>query len=239
MTQPSHTVHTLSGTYALNALDPEERREFEAHLAECDTCAQEVRELRETTARLGAAAAGRAPDGLRAKVLAEAARTRQAPPRLEARPAARRPGPALLGLAAAACLVIMLALGVAAYRADQRADRVQAQRDEVYSVLAAPDARAATGPVSTGGRGTVVVSRQRDRAVVVMAGLARAPSARTYELWLMGEGEPKPAGTMTTASAPVVIQRVGRATQIGITVEPAGGSAAPTGAPVFAVELPA
>ncbi|WP_067482776.1 anti-sigma factor [Actinomadura hibisca] len=243
MTHASHTVHTLAGAYALDALSDVERREFEDHLAECDTCAQEVRGLHETAARLGAAAAVPAPDGMRDRVLATVARTRQVPPRPDAARgvfgARRGVGPRLLALAAAACLVIMTALGVAAIRADQRADRVQAQQDELYSVLTAPDARAVSGTVQGGGRGTVVTSRSRDRAVVAMNGLANAPSAKVYALWLLGAGAPRPAGTMTTASAPVVLGGLGGATQVGITVEDAPGPKAPTQAPVFAVRLPA
>src|ERR671929_154341 len=50
-------VHTLSGAYALDALDPEEASEFRAHLEGCAACRQEVRELRDAAASMGAAAA--------------------------------------------------------------------------------------------------------------------------------------------------------------------------------------
>ncbi|MBW8481359.1 anti-sigma factor [Actinomadura parmotrematis] len=261
MTHASQTVHTLAGAYALDALDPAERAEFEAHLGECDTCAEEVRGLRETAARLGTAAARPAPEAMRARVLAEIAQTRQVPPHVTAEAAEerdelaaargrrarrRRVGTALLGAAAAACVAVAAVSGAAAYRAEQRADRAEAQAarlqadaDRVNGVLAAPDARAVTDTVTSGGRGTVVVSRAQGRAVVIMSGLAAAPAARTYELWLMGEGDPRPAGTMATASAPVLVTGVGEATQVGITVEPAGGSPAPTTRPIFAVGLPA
>ncbi|TDD95658.1 anti-sigma factor [Actinomadura rubrisoli] len=240
MTHASPAVHALAGAYALDGLSETERRQFEDHLGECDECAQEVRGLRETAARLGVAAAVPAPAGLRARVLADVARTRQTPPYPEAGARFRmgRSAPRLLAVAAAACLVIAVAFGVVAQRADQRADRLQASRDRVHSVLSAPDARAVTGPVGTGGQGTVVVSRQRNRAVVVMAGLPSAPTARTYELWLMGAGAPRPAGLMRRASGPVVLEDVGAATQVGLTIEPAAGSRAPTTPPIFAAALP-
>src|SRR5687768_3903632 len=38
--------------YVLGALEPEERRAFETHLAECDRCASEVRSLGRVTAGL-------------------------------------------------------------------------------------------------------------------------------------------------------------------------------------------
>lgn len=242
MTHASPTVHALSGAYALDGLAEEtERGQFEDHLAECDTCVQEVRGLQEAAARLGTAAAVPAPAGLRERVLADVTRTRQVAPRPDIAPRARagRLGPRLLALTAAACLAVAVALGVAAERADERADRLQAGQERVGAVLSAPDARAITGRVGSGGQGTVVVSRQRNAVVVLMAGLPAAPSARTYELWLMGDGAPRPAGTMTRASGPVVLDGVGKATQVGLTIEPAAGSRAPTTPPIFAAALPA
>lgn len=240
MTQDAHTAHTLAGAYALDALSELERRQFEAHLAECDICAQEVRGLQETASRLGVAAAETPPPGLRERVLAEASQVRQAPPRLGR---GRSPGPArwaprLLTVAAAACLVVAVVLGVMVVRTQDRLDRVEAAQRQVNSVLAAPDARAVTSTVQTGGRGTVVVSRQQGKAVVVMSGLAALPSARTYELWVMGQGAPRPAGVMGATAPPVVVGGLGGAAALGITVEPAGGSARPTTNPVFVARLP-
>ena len=48
-------LHTLTGAYAANALDAEERDRFALHLAACADCRQEVAELRATTARLAGA----------------------------------------------------------------------------------------------------------------------------------------------------------------------------------------
>ncbi|HEY0641398.1 MAG TPA: anti-sigma factor, partial [Pseudonocardiaceae bacterium] len=73
-------IHTLTGAYALDALSGTERAGFEHHLAECPACAAEVAELQATAAALGTAVAATPPPGLRAKVLAEARRTRQLPP---------------------------------------------------------------------------------------------------------------------------------------------------------------
>jgi anti-sigma factor RsiW len=52
----STDIHALTGAYVLDAVSEGERRALENHLARCPSCAQEVRELRETTARLGFAA---------------------------------------------------------------------------------------------------------------------------------------------------------------------------------------
>ena len=52
-----HDLHTLTGSYALDALQGEELDEFERHLNHCSSCATEIRGLRETAARLSMAAA--------------------------------------------------------------------------------------------------------------------------------------------------------------------------------------
>ncbi len=73
-------IHTLAGAYALHALDDDERVLFEAHLAECPACDQEVRELEATAARLGGLLRELPPPDLKARVLAQIDATRQHPP---------------------------------------------------------------------------------------------------------------------------------------------------------------
>jgi anti-sigma-K factor RskA len=61
------------------------------------------------------------------------------------------------------------------------------------------------------------------------------PSGRVYELWLQTRaGKMVPAGTMDKpGSRPVVLEGdAAHATAAGITVEPKGGSASPTTAPI-------
>src|ERR1700761_8375164 len=73
-------LHSLTGAYAAGALDADENELFESHLAGCAQCQVEVRELVETAALLGVAAAQPAPPNLRGAVMAEVARTRQMSP---------------------------------------------------------------------------------------------------------------------------------------------------------------
>lgn len=73
-------LHTLTGAYALDAVDDLERRAVERHLAECDACREEVRGFRETAAALADGVALAPPAGLRERVLAEARTTAQLPP---------------------------------------------------------------------------------------------------------------------------------------------------------------
>ena len=73
-------AHTLVGAYAMDAVSDTARASFEQHLACCSACREEVRELREATARLAVAAALVPRPELKARALQAAARTRQLPP---------------------------------------------------------------------------------------------------------------------------------------------------------------
>jgi anti-sigma factor RsiW len=233
-------VHTLVGAYALDALSELERRRFQHHLDECETCTQELRGLQETAARLAGAATRTPPPRLRERVLAETARVRQPPPALEsARSLRRELLPQVISVAAVACLLLAIVLGVTSVRTHQRLEQAEALNREITSVLAAPDARTVSAPVRAGGTGSVVSSKSRGKAVVVMSGLAALPPSKAYELWLMGPGPPRPVGLMRSANGPIITGGLGDADQVGLTIEPAEGSPEPTGAPVFAVRLTA
>ena len=48
-------IHGAVGSYVVNALDPDELDEFEAHLAVCPTCSREVQRVRRDRCRVVAA----------------------------------------------------------------------------------------------------------------------------------------------------------------------------------------
>ena len=52
-------LHTLSAPYALDALTPDEREQFEEHLRTCDRCQAELAGLQDTAASLAFAVEGR------------------------------------------------------------------------------------------------------------------------------------------------------------------------------------
>jgi anti-sigma factor RsiW len=73
-------LHSQAYLYVVGALDPADVVEFEAHLADCADCQQEVAELREVTAELSEMVAAEPPPALRASLMAEIAQTPQEPP---------------------------------------------------------------------------------------------------------------------------------------------------------------
>jgi anti-sigma-K factor RskA len=239
----THDLHTLTGAYALDALDPDERGEFEDHLAECEACAEEVRGLVATGARLGGAAAVRPPESLHRTVMAEIRATRQLTPlqppqdagsvtSLLSRAHSRS---RVLMAVAAALLVVAGALGAVAVSEQRRATRVEQAAEQLASVLAAPDARTLTAAGPGGSSARVVVSQQQGRAVFVPRDMA-VSEGRDLQLWVIRDGTPRSAGLVRDGQ-PIVATGVTPSAVLGVTVEPEGGSDRPTSAPVMQVPL--
>ena len=157
----------------------------------------------------------------------------------DAAPDRRRPRvPRVLAAAVAACAAAGIALGVVS-----QVTAPPKTPAAISSVLGASDARSMTVATDAGGTVTAVVSWDKREAVVTTAGLASLPSLKVYQLWVMG-----PAGTTEARSAgllsrtghagPVLAAALRPGDRLGITVEPAGGTAAPTTSPVVVMPLP-
>src|SRR5450631_653670 len=72
-------IHGLSGAYAVDAVDDIERAGFEAHLAGCDTCRDEVASLRAAASELAAGTLTSPPASLRTSVLRDIGAVRPLP----------------------------------------------------------------------------------------------------------------------------------------------------------------
>ncbi|GHC51259.1 anti-sigma factor [Streptomyces flavofungini] len=252
----SDDPHTLTGAFALHALEDEERARVEEHLAHCDPCAQEVRELTETAARLGLAVATAPRRGMRDDVLRRITSVRQDVPRAEPEsglPRTSRRARPVSRWALAACVAAAAAFGGTALWQHQQAQdardqthqarkEAREQSQELASVLTAPDARTRTGRLADGASATVVVSASRNRAAFVAAGLPEPPRGKVYQLWFDDDGSMRPAGLLSPgrdSQAMLMDGPVDRATGMGITLEPSGGSAKPTTVPVAQMLFPA
>lgn len=236
----SNDLHALVGPYIVDALDGRERDEFEAHLLECEACADEVIMLAEVPALLASSVAVPVSDELRASVLAEVDRTPQERPARSLPPA--RPAPRFGSVAprsrfvtsvlalAAAVVVVVGAIGVMSVRsADERARDAEA----ALSVFEAPD-RATASFEGELGSIEVTTSASAGKTVITGHDVPDLAAGRTYELWFVDENGPVPAGTFTTDGGSFVHRVDGVAPQtVAITDEPEGGSPQPTG-PILA-----
>ena len=225
------TVHELTAAYALDALDEKDEREYEQHLRTCARCREELASLQGAAESLAFGVAPAAPPpGLRERILREARAER--PNVVPLRP---RTAPRLLSAVAAVAACVAIGLGIWAVSLSRSlADERQARdRDsQLVAILADPAARRV--PVS-GERGTLVVSRGGE-AALLLSRLAPAPEDKTYEAWVIAGGQPRPAGLFEGSGARTAVRLtrpVPRGATVAVTVEPEGGVARPTGEPLF------
>ena len=240
-------IHHLTGAYAVDALDEEERGRFEAHLAGCPDCRAEVDSLREAAGLLSSTTELTPPPGLRDSVLAGISQVRPLPPpgssqpdaeldvrrdaRRDARPARRR----WLPLLAAAVVLGVIGVGVAVTEPFSGVDPCLAPPPPPERGVGPHAPESVEVPAGAGGRATVIRSASVGKAVIRTEDMAPAPEGKVYELWLQSpEGEMLPAGLMPDeADAEVLLDGdAATATAAGITVEPDGGSPAPTSEPI-------
>jgi hypothetical protein len=229
-------LHSLTGAYAAGALDADENDLFVAHLAGCGQCQVEVRELLETAALLGVAAAAPAPPSLRSAVLAEVARTRQMSPvvvSLSERAARGRRPLRRWTQTAVACLAV-LSFGLGTYTW-----RLHDENSDLHSQLSAQ------GPYTVSTQGTdwtaqVSMSRATHQVQFVCEGLAAPANGRTYQIWLIGPNGPHSAGTFNPTKDALTTRAFtgpSDATTLALTEEPSGGSAQPTTKPFLVMRL--
>jgi len=89
-------------------------------------------------------------------------------------------------------------------------------------VMTAPDVRSVSTGLRAGGTATVVYSRERGDGMVVFDGAAPPPPGMAYQVWLMKDGVAVPSGAAITDARTVMVSDIGRATALGLTVEPVG-----------------
>lgn len=242
-------LHTLVGAYALDALTGAEEADFERHLDSCATCAAELVEFRETTARLADAFSAEPPAELRGQVLLAARRTVQARPVLRAADApappshrgrawtARRAG--VTGLLVAAALVAVAAVG--GLWLNERSDNDDLLRDQerIEAIMTAADRE--VSPPRDEAPLQVFSSASLGEAVI-MVELPDINEDYSYELWALdAEGAAESLGTLPEAdeSGTKLVDALDDAAAVAVTREPAGGSPTgqPTSDPVQVVDL--
>lgn len=234
MADELHVIELLPA-YALGCLDEGEAARVSEHLARCPDCRRELQGYQAVTGVLALAA----PDALPPARLKRRLMRRLGPgsvplPGLRQQLAAllRRSAPAwsLAGL----ILIVALAAGnlwlwqrLGRATAANRAGNMQVVA--MLSTDAAPEAS-----------GRLVVSAGGEYGTLVVDGLPVLDAAHQYQVWLIRDGRRTSGGVFSvnphgyraielTAPEPLITY-----SSFGVTVEPAGGSPAPTGAQVLA-----
>jgi anti-sigma-K factor RskA len=261
---------SLTGSYALNALSPEEREEFERNLVISEALRHEVTEFADTAVVLGLAVDPVAPPAaLKTSIMDRIASMPQLAPvssaptpdpveeqlpetdvaasDIEARfsPAATKAqqrwfAKPVVMLASAAAVIGLIAGGGVLATSLGTSQTQQQQASALAEITKAPDAQQAVSDIAGGGSATLVWSEELLSSAIMVDGLATLPSDKVYELWYIdGSGTARPAGTFSVDDSGetwrVLDGDMAAGDTVGVTVEPAGGSDAPTTTPILAI----
>jgi anti-sigma-K factor RskA len=123
-------------------------------------------------------------------------------------------------------------------------DAARSDDAAIAAVLSAADALIASAATTAGGTATVVASRSGRSVVFTSAGLPVLPPTSVYELWFIGSAGVRAAGLVPSPPAatpgitlPVLASGLSGDDAVGVTVEPAGGTTAPTTTPIVVLTL--
>jgi hypothetical protein len=224
-------IHALVGAYALDAVDDIERAAFERHLRECESCRTEAAELQATAARLADGTWSVPPPRLRDNVMAAAASTRQLAPAAPARLRLRLTAAAAAVIAAVGAGTAVFVVQEARVRHEQAlASAARSSNSRIQAILAAPDLVVREKALTTGGLVTVASSNLQNAGVILLSASSAPPSGRVFELWTLRDGAAVRAGTLASGQAKAiqVVEGLPGASEVGVTVEHAGGSNTPT-----------
>ena len=221
-------VDELIAGQALYALSPDDEERVALHVAECDSCRRQLREAEALAASLAyAVPAAAPPPELRDRVLASVEPVVEAVP---AQPAPARPQPARRSrswwprVAAVAVPVLAAAVvGLAIWNISLNND-LSGLHSQLYHGTAG----------NLRGVGNVVV--KQDGNATLYASIRKAPPGKTYEAWVIRGKVALPAGLFKGGgTVNLKLSRDARPGDvIAVTVEPAGGTKAPTTTPIAA-----
>ena len=231
-------MRSLIASYVIGAMPQEEAARIRSHILTCDECMAEAESLADVTSSLALAVSPEpGPPGFSDRVMARVAAERPVAAR-ERGPARRRWSWA--AALSAAALVAVVAVFAAAWL-NARSDLARNQR-VVAALLRSEGGLDLSGSGDAVGK---VVSSEQGGSVFVAEGLDAAPEDHTYQLWLMEgscadpaapECEIYSAGTFEPESG-IALLRTSRPlkgrVRAAVTVEPDGGSEAPTSTPVI------
>lgn len=228
--------------YVAGALDADEIAALEAHLESCASCRTELASYRLVDQSLLMAVPPKQPSaGLRKRLQS----------RLPSAQKASRPrltwsfGQLAMGLAIAALLVLNLV---------SFAQLGQIRSQQAHLLNQVHDAQTALGMLSSNDVQVLPISAEKvsgtlllghEQAVLILEDLPALTADRVYQMWLIEpNGGRVSAGLFRPERGQVYTTQVISSQQImsgfvglGVTVEPAGGSAQPTGERLFKVDF--
>jgi anti-sigma-K factor RskA len=219
---------------ALSALDAAEERALNEHLENCAECRKELEGWQATAAALSLTPDPAEPSPqVRERILSEVRRD-LAPEVIPFRSTPRNIWSSFgsLGAIAAVVLLAALAIGLAVlWRQNQRLERTK----EFVELVNTPGSRVSElRGIDQGLSATAKLAYDRNgRAILMASNLPSVPQGKAYQLWFIaGTKPPMPGKTFVPDSKGNAVLKdelpKDAVDVFAITVEPAGGSSAPT-----------
>jgi anti-sigma-K factor RskA len=219
--------------YALGILDPEEAEQLSAHIASCAECQAELNAQQETVGYLGYAAPDHTPpSGLKDQIMDHIQPSGQDVPESTVpwwrQLFGRRPALSL----AAVGLIVLLAVGNILLW-----NQVQALRTLSFDVISLSSTTS-----TPSAKGLIIVSADGRYGTLVASDMQPLDETQQYQLWLIKDGERTSGGVFSVSGSGYTAFQVYSKEPLssfdafGITVEPYGGSPAPTGEKVLGSE---
>lgn len=248
----------LAAGAALHALSPQDEERFRIALQEHPQWRAIMEDDVETAGFLATAPPVAPPTAIRASLLARIADTPQDPhadadapatahvaanaaapdaaDRVTAQPV-RRWSRSMLALAA--CLALLVGVGIGAVALNGQLNR-PGTVVALEQIRSAEDAAEASVELESGGTATAYWSESLGSAVLVTDGIPAPSEGQTYELWLIRDEQPIPAGVFSVDDGDATAELQGEMHSgdvIAVTVEQAGGSpdGQPTSDPVIVI----
>ena len=226
---------------ALSALDAAEARVLNEHLENCAECRKELDDWRATAATLALDSSPAEPSPqVRERILDEVRKDLSEPKVVPFRSTSRNLWTSFgsLGAMAAAVLFTALIVGlIVLWRQNNWVQSQLAQSREFVELVTSPGAKV-TELKGTGGATATVAYDKNGRAILLARQLPKVPQGKAYQLWFLVGNKPVPGKTFAPDSdgQGVLKEQVPSAALdspvFAITVEPAGGSTAPT-SPIY------
>jgi anti-sigma-K factor RskA len=230
--------------YAIGALDAEDVAALEAHLKTCASCRTELAEYRAVSASLLTATPPKQPS---------AALRKRLPSRLPSAQKSTRPqwtfsfSNLALGLAVIALLVLNIFSFVQLRQIQSQQASLLNQVENAQIALAMLSSPNIQTVLINGENvsGTILLDKDHNQAFLIVGDLPALANDQIYQIWLVKpDGGRDSAGLFRPATGQSYTTKAISSTQMlssylgmGVTVEPAGGSAAPTGERVFKVDF--
>ena len=198
------SIRESIAAYALDALDPGERRRVEhdllEHLPGCAECSATMREFRETAGRLAMGVEPVAPSRDLEQRLIDAVRGEPRARPVPVLPRRSRFAARIAIVAAVIGLAGSVAVNVSYVRRLDQAERERA----ALAAVTHPDARTIALRGESGS--ALIVYRAQAQPLLVATGLPDPPAGRVYELWFLDGATAVPIGTFVPKEGRVVLE---------------------------------